>query len=337
VGKRIFVTGAAGFIGSHLIERLTKDPSTIVVGIDSLEDYYSVGLKSERLKLLESHHNFHFRNLNLNDVSSLSSLFQEFQPEGVYHLAAQAGVRLGPKHLSRYFDSNVTGFASIFSKSLEFGVSDFLYASSSSVYGRNATVPFSESDESATPESLYGWTKWLNEQTVGGIRFKNEYSMRARGLRFFTVYGHLGRPDMAYFRVLTSLLTGSTFRIFGDANVARDFTFIDDVVRISVELGNQIATEPPGFVDVVNVGGGRPVSLAEYISMSEQIVGRSLNLLETDGFRDDLPLTHASNRYLNGLLGTQSFVKLEEALTRMLPWFEKNARQLDDWVDSVRS
>jgi UDP-glucuronate 4-epimerase len=229
------------------------------------------------------------------------------------------------------------GFASIFSKSLEFGVSDFLYASSSSVYGRNAIVPFSEYDKGATPDSLYGWTKSLNEQTVGGIHFKSEFSMRARGLRFFTVYGHSGRPDMAYFRVLTSLLTGSKFEIFGDASVARDFTFIDDVTRISLELGKELRTRPLGFVDVVNIGGGRPVSLAEYISICEQIMGGSIDVSWGDGFRDDLPLTHASREYLNELIGNQPFVRLEEALVRMLPWFEKNISHLGEWVASVKS
>ena len=235
-GKTVFVTGAAGFIGSNLAQRLLKDiPNIKVIGIDNMNDYYDVRLKEERLKKLSSHESFTFIEDDISDKQTICSLFQEYKPQVVVNLAAQAGVRYSITNPDAYVASNLIGFYNILESCRhsyddgQTGVEHLVYASSSSVYGSNKKVPYSTDDKVDNPVSLYAATKKSNELMAHA--YSKLYNIPSTGLRFFTVYGPAGRPDMAYFGFTNKLVKGETIQIFNYGNCQRDFTYIDDIVE----------------------------------------------------------------------------------------------------------
>ena len=223
---RVLVTGAAGFIGSAVSSSLHR-AGYEVLGVDSFSDYYSVDLKKARVTHFLEKSGIIFKHIDISNYDEINKVVEEFKPESIINLAAQAGVRLKMNDFGKYIESNVTGYTNIARASLNNGVKNFMYASSSSVYGNTASLPYSESEESLHPTSYYGSTKRFNE-LVTPIMFNNS-DVRVRGLRFFTVYGPWGRPDMAYFRMIANLYAGTPFQLFGNGEIERDFTFIDDV------------------------------------------------------------------------------------------------------------
>jgi UDP-glucuronate 4-epimerase len=330
---RGIVTGSSGFIGAALTERLLASGWT-VLGIDTHSDYYSISLKEVRNRKLHQHSNFTFVQANLINASILEKLLLDFQPDTVFHLAAQAGVRIPIDGIHKYTESNLVGFSNMIQLSVKHSVPNFIYASSSSVYGDFAQLPYTETELQLKPSSFYGATKLSNEiltrPLVAGT------NTRARGMRFFTVYGPMGRPDMAYFRVISSLISGSKFELYGDGKIERDFTFIDDCIEMITLLETELTTRAPGFVDVVNIGGGHPVSINELIRVTSEQLGAQLDIKQAASNPSDAVRTMADSTYLLQLVGAKPETSLRSGLMRTIDWASKDAEpsQLLEWVNS---
>ena len=294
----VLVTGGLGFIGSHLSAKLTSLGEEVHI-IDSLTDYYSTDLKRLRRKtLLSTIPNSHVHEIDLCDKEALDLVVKKVKPSKVFHLAAQAGVRLPISQLHRYTESNLTGFSNIL-QSVHAGITDFLYASSSSVYGNSSDLPYKENAKGLAPISFYGATKLSNEILAQSAVIGS--GTRARGMRFFTVYGPWGRPDMAYFRLATSLLSDYQFHRFGDGLVKRDFTYVDDTIDGITRLSKQLSDMPSGNSDVVNLGGGNPYSLNDLISEFEKISGKQIQITSEQSALGDVKITVADSTLLEHL------------------------------------
>ena len=330
---RGIVTGSSGFIGAALVEKLLASGWTIL-GIDSHSDYYSISLKELRNRGLQQHSNFNFAHIDLTNTRTLEETIVDFQPDTVFHLAAQAGVRIPVNGIHKYTQSNLLGFSNIVQLSVKHSVPNFLYASSSSVYGNFAQIPYTETESQLNPSSFYGATKLSNEILTRPLVTGS--NTRARGMRFFTVYGPKGRPDMAYFRVISSLITGSQFELYGDGMVERDFTYIDDCIEMITLLEAEIRTREEGFVDVVNIGGGHPVSINELIRLTTEELGVQLDIKRGDSNPHDAARTMADATYLLELVGVKPETSLRTGLSRTIDWASKNVEpsQLLEWVNS---
>lgn len=280
---RILVTGAAGFIGFHLCQRLLNEGNDIL-GIDNLNDYYDVTLKQARLEQLESQENFRFLKLDIAERNSVSELFAQECPQRVVHLAAQAGVRYSIQNPYAYVDSNLVGFVNILEGCRHQEIEHLVYASSSSVYGANTKIPFSVEDNVDHPVSLYAATKKSNE--LMAHTYSHLYGLPTTGLRFFTVYGPWGRPDMAYFLFTKAILTGEPIKVFNNGKMQRDFTYIDDIVEGIVRVLNRTPKESQILLDstdalsnglpykLYNIGNHTPVELFTFIRILEDCIGK---------------------------------------------------------------
>jgi len=330
---RGIVTGSSGFIGAALTKRLLAAGWTIL-GIDSHTDYYSTSLKELRNEELQRHSSFTFAQIDLINADALEEAIEKFQPDTVFHLAAQAGVRIPVGRMHKYTESNLAGFSNVIQLSVKHSVPNFLYASSSSVYGDVAQLPYVETELKLRPSSFYGATKLSNEILTRPLVTSS--NTRARGMRFFTVYGPMGRPDMAYFRVISSLISGSKFELYGDGMVERDFTYIDDCVEMITQLELELTTRQAGFVDVVNIGGGHPVSINELIHLSTEELGVAIDFTKTDSNPNDAARTMADPTYLLELVGAKPETSLKSGLSQTIDWATKNVKpsQLLEWVDS---
>lgn len=330
---RAIVTGSSGFIGSHLSANLLQN-NWQVVGIDNHSDYYSQDLKHTRLKQLLTLSNFHFENIDLVDFEKIREVVLNFRPNVIFHLAAQAGVRLPVSQLDRYVHSNLRGFTSILQIAVTERIPNFIYASSSSVYGDEAAIPYLETELNLRPNSFYGATKLSNEVLAKSLITHSD--TKARGLRFFTVYGPSGRPDMAYFRIISKILDGKKFDLFGDGTVERDFTYIDDCIEMIVQLNKELSTREVGFHDVVNVGGGHPVSIVKLIELSSSFLNSNLYINKLGRNPTDVARTMADSNYLKQLVGIVPSIRIEEGLRQTIEW----ARNLPDkskltlWAES---
>jgi UDP-glucuronate 4-epimerase len=327
----VLVTGAAGFIGFNLCLRLAKEGHK-VVAIDSISDYYSPNLKELRVTELLKSSNITFRKIDLLERPNVERLIATTKPQSVIHLAAQAGVRLPESQFHKYVDANLTAFSNILNSTIRNEVPNFLYASSSSVYGNSERYPFSESDSNLYPISFYGATKLSNE-ILAASRVRGSGS-RVRGLRFFTVYGPWGRPDMAYFRIASNLISGGEFRLFGNGSIRRDFTYIDDVIESVFRLSSQLKQNPSGFSDVVNVGGGKPASLLELIQAFEQVSHKNLNFRNMESFLGDVKETVSDTSYQESIIGFVPKIDLIEGATKFLDWALEPgiAEHLNEWI-----
>jgi UDP-glucuronate 4-epimerase len=332
---RILVTGASGFIGSALCRRFASSGHEIV-GIDSNTDYYSPELKMLRVAEFLLPADVDFQEIDLGQFEQLNNLISTFQPQIVVNLAAQAGVRLSIEESNKYVDSNLVGFANILRAVAINEVPNFLYASSSSVYGNNSTPPYTENEKNLFPTSFYGATKLANEilapALVRGTRTKT------RGMRFFTVYGPWGRPDMAYFRMIANVLEGSPFTFFGDGRVERDFTFVDDTVDSIYSLALELEARRESFSDVVNLGGGRPLSMSYLVKLIEGELGQAINLNFEDQNLNDVFQTIADTSYLRKLVGFKPETKLEDGIRKTIEWATQPNVQgkLSGWVASSK-
>jgi UDP-glucuronate 4-epimerase len=317
---KILVTGAAGFIGMYVAERLLARGDT-VVGIDNLNAYYDVTLKEARLARLTPKPDFRFIKLDLADREGMAALFQREQPEAVIHLAAQAGVRYSLKNPFAYADSNLLGFVNVLEGCRQSKVKHLLYASSSSVYGGNRKVPFAEDDNVDHPVSLYAATKKANE--LMAYSFSHLYALPATGLRFFTVYGPWGRPDMAYFSFTQNILADKPIDVFNHGKMKRDFTYVDDiaegVMRVLDRPPVAVSSEPPHAL--FNIGNHQPVDLMEFIGTLEQALGRKARynfLPMQDG---DVPITYAETTRLRAATGFAPSTPLAEGIRRFVDWY----------------
>ena len=332
---RILVTGAAGFIGSALCEQLMLSNHE-VTAVDNFSDYYDVSLKRLRVKELLSPLSLEVLNLDICDQSKVEKIIASSNPEVVIHLAAQAGVRLSVSESRKYVDSNLVGFSNVLISTIEKKVPKFLYASSSSVYGDKAEIPYSETESNLHPSSFYGSTKLANELLVPTL-IKNSETV-ARGLRFFTVYGPWGRPDMAYFRMIANAIVGTEFNFFGDGSIERDFTFINDAVRSVINLTLELEGRQPGFSDVVNLGGGRPLSMNYLLEIVGSLTGKKVSFERYDTNLNDARKTMSDPSYIQKLISSKPSTKLEDGISMTIDWASRKeiASNLDKWVKSVK-
>lgn len=343
-GKTVLVTGAAGFIGSFLSERLLSDFEDIrVIGFDSVNDYYDIHLKESRLKKLQKHENFIFIKANLADKDKVNEVFREYSPQIVVSLAAQAGVRYSITNPDAYIESNIIGFYNILEAcrhSYDDGatpVEHLVYASSSSVYGSNKKVPYSTDDKVDNPVSLYAATKKSNELMAHA--YSKLYNIPSTGLRFFTVYGPAGRPDMAYFGFTDKLLRGETIRIFNYGNCKRDFTYIDDIVEGVVRVmqgaperknGEDGLPVPP--YAVYNIGNQNPENLLDFVDILQQeliAAGVLPNDYDFEAHKQlvpmqpgDVPVTYADTTPLERDYGYKPSTNLRTGLRNFARWYK---------------
>jgi len=322
----ILLTGAAGFIGLHTAQRLLARGDT-VTGIDNLNDYYDPALKQARLALLNGHPGFRFQALDVAERTGMERLFAGQRFDAVVHLAAQAGVRYSITHPHAYLESNLTGFGHVLEGCRAQGVGHLVYASSSSVYGGNTKMPFAETDAVDHPVSLYAATKKANE--LMAHTYSHLYRLPTTGLRFFTVYGPWGRPDMAYFSFTKAVLEGRPIDVFNHGDMKRDFTYIDDIVEGVLRVLDKPATpEAAGAAPyrVFNIGNHDPVPLLDFIACIEQATGRiaTKNLLPMQP--GDVPATYASTEALRDWVGFAPSTPLAEGIGRFVRWYREYHR-----------
>ena len=332
-GKTVLVTGAAGFIGAGLVKKLLETIKAVkIVGIDNLNDYYDVSIKEKRLDELNAYQDFRFIRGNIADRELVRSVFAEYRPSVVVNLAAQAGVRYSITNPDAYMESNITGFYNILEACRhsyddgEAGVEHLVYASSSSVYGGNKKVPYSTEDMVDHPVSLYAATKKTNELLAHS--YSKLYNIPATGLRFFTVYGPGGRPDMAYFSFTEKLREGRTIQIFNYGNCKRDFTYIDDVVegivRVMRKAPDRVNGEdglplPP--YKIYNIGNNKPEKLMDFIAVLENCLGRKARKEYLPMQPGDVYETYADVRDLMEDFGFKPSTTIEEGLKKFADWF----------------
>lgn len=329
---KIIVTGAAGFIGSHLSKKLNEVGHEILA-IDNLSPYYSPQLKELRVNEILKPNSINFQQIDLTNHESFENLVRQFQPNTVIHLAAQPGVRLEAKSWNAYNDSNLTAFANVYQSVVVNRVNNFLFASSSSVYGNSSEFPLNEQNNNIDPVSYYGATKLANE-----ILVKSSISgtqTRARALRFFTVYGPYGRPDMAYFKLINSALNGIEFTLNGDGTIRRDFTYIDDVTQSINGLIKELKNSPFGFYDRVNIGGGSPKSMDELIHSIEIATNSKIKINRVKQIPYDVKMTDASTIYQIKLIGQTPNTSLDWGVKETVRWGFKNKEHLSTWINSL--
>ncbi len=329
----ILITGVAGFIGMSVAERLLKRGDR-VIGIDNLSDYYDVNLKKNRLLRLRQYSNFEFYKVDVSKLDDLSPIFIDKKPARVVHLAAQAGVRYSLSNPQAYLDANLQGFLNILEASRKLGIEHLVFASSSSVYGSNTSLPFSEQQNVDHPVSLYAATKKANE--LMAHTYSHLYHLPATGLRFFTVFGPWGRPDMALFLFTKAILEGRSIDIFNNGNMTRDFTFIDDVVESVVRVIDKVATVNHRFdhgnpdpmtsdapYRIFNVGNSQPMVLMDYIAAIEAE-------LEINAEKNFLPLqpgdvlnTAANTTALEEWIGFKPNTPIKYGISEFVGWFRR--------------
>ena len=337
--KTVLITGASGFIGANLAKRiLTDEPHTRVIGLDNMNDYYDVRIKEARLAELQQFANYTFIKGNLADKELITSIFQQYHPEIVVNLGAQAGVRYSITNPDAYMESNVIGFYNILEACRHYPVEHLVYASSSSVYGSNKKVPYSTEDKVDNPVSLYAATKKSNELMAHA--YSKLYNIPSTGLRFFTVYGPAGRPDMAYFGFTDKLLKGQTIQIFNYGNCKRDFTYIDDIVEGVIRVmqkppekknGEDGLPIPP--YAIYNIGNNNPENLLDFVQiLSEELVRAGVLPADFDfeAHKElvpmqpgDVPVTYADTSALEQDFGFKPQTSLREGLRKFAQWYKE--------------
>ena len=336
--KNILVTGAAGFIGFYLSKRLLEEvKGSKIIGLDNANDYYDVSLKEYRLDVLNKFDNFVFIKGNLADKELVNGVFEKYKPNVVVNLAAQAGVRYSIDHPDVYIESNIIGFYNVLEACRNNPVEHLVYASSSSVYGGNTKVPFSTDDKVDNPVSLYAATKKSNELLAHS--YSKLYDIPSTGLRFFTVYGPAGRPDMAYFGFTNKLINNETIKIFNYGNCKRDFTYVDDIVEGIIrvmqgapkkEKGEDGLPIPP--YAVYNIGNSNPENLLDFVQILQEELIRSKVLPEDYDFEShkelvpmqpgDVPVTYADTSALEKDYGFKPTTSLRDGLRKFAEWYK---------------
>lgn len=328
----ILVTGAAGFIGFHLTKRLCREGYS-VIGIDNLNDYYDVQLKKDRLSILEESENFRFYEIDLIDINGLKAVFEEAKFDTVINLAAQAGVRYSLENPKAYLDANVNGFVNLIENCRRFNSGHLLFASSSSVYGANTNMPFSTHDNVDHPISLYAATKKSNE--LMAHTYSALFNLPTTGLRFFTVYGPYGRPDMALFLFTKAILEGKPINVFNNGKMLRDFTYVEDIVEAIVRLmqspaklnQNWSGNNPDPATSfapyrIYNIGNNNPVELALFIETIEECLGKEAIKNYMPIQKGDVPSTYANVDDLMNDVGYRPETSLEYGIGQFVDWYK---------------
>jgi UDP-glucuronate 4-epimerase len=328
---RVLVTGAAGFIGYHLAERLLGRGDE-VTGLDNLNDYYEVSLKQARLARLATRPGFTFRRADLADRDAVHAVFAEGPFDRVVNLAAQAGVRYSLVNPHAYVDANVTGFLNVLEEVRRHGTGHLVFASTSSVYGANTKMPFRETDSADHPVSLYGATKRANELMAHS--YAHLFGIRTTGLRFFTVYGPWGRPDMAYFKFTRGILAGESIPVFNQGRMMRDFTYVDDIIEALVRVVDRPAEPDPRWRSgaptaassqvpwrIYNIGNSHPIELMRFIRALESALGRTAKLELLPMQSGDVEATEADTSALDEAVGFKPSTPVEEGVRRFVAWY----------------
>jgi UDP-glucuronate 4-epimerase len=325
----LLVTGAAGFIGAALAQRFL-DRGDAVLGVDNLNDYYDVALKEARLARLSPRPGFRFERLDISDRPGMEALFARERFDAVVHLAAQAGVRYSVSHPYKYVDANLAGFATILEGCRSARVPHLVFASTSSVYGLNAHLPFSEDDPADHPASLYAATKKANELMAHS--YAHLFGLPCTGLRFFTVYGPWGRPDMSPFLFVRAILAGEPIRVFNHGRMQRDFTYIDDIVEGVVRITDR-PPAPGGSPDspatssapwrIYNIGNNQPVELLRYIAVIEEALGVRAKIDLQPMQPGDVVATAADITALEAAVGFSPLTPIEEGVARFVAWYRE--------------
>jgi len=313
----ILVTGAAGFIGMHCSAKLLAQGHH-VIGIDNLNDYYDPRLKQARLAPLSAHSGFRFIETDIANRDALEKLFTEVRPERVLHLAAQAGVRYSLKNPHAYVQSNLVGFVNMLEGCRHHGVQHLVYASSSSVYGANTKVPFAVGDSVDHPVSLYAATKKSNELMAHS--YSHLYGLPTTGLRFFTVYGPWGRPDMSPWLFTSAILEGRTIDVFNHGKMQRDFTYIDDIVEGTLRVLDRAPSGAPPY-QLYNIGNHQPVELMDFIGTLERVLGREAKKNFLPMQPGDVPVTYADTDDLRRDVGFAPSTPLSQGLQQWADWY----------------
>ena len=330
---KILITGAAGFIGFHLSKKLLDD-SYQIIGIDNLNDYYDPSLKQSRLEILGKYNNFNFHKVDLKDKAEVDNIFETYQPTHVINLAAQAGVRYSIENPYAYVDSNLTGFMNVLEACRKYPVEHLLYASSSSVYGGNKVAPFSTNHNVDHPVSLYAATKKSNE--LMAHTYSHLYGIPTTGLRFFTVYGPYGRPDMAYFSFTKDILAGKPIKVFNHGKMERDFTYIDDIVEGIVKLIDKAPAANKDWDEskddlstsfapykIYNIGNNNPVQLMRFINALESALGKEAEKVYMDMQPGDVLRTYADVSDLERDINFKPSTSIEAGLKKFVEWYVK--------------
>jgi len=325
--KKVLVTGCAGFIGFHVSNRL-MEMGYGVIGLDNLNPFYNEGLKAARLEILQRQKPFEFAQGNIAERSFMEEVFRKHEFGPIVHLAAQAGVRYSLENPHLYVKSNLEGFVNLIEEARKNSTSHFVYASSSSVYGANRKIPFSEQDNVDHPVSLYAATKKSNE--LMAHVYAHLYNLPVTGLRFFTVYGPWGRPDMAMFKFCKAILEGSPIDAYNYGNMKRDFTYIDDVVEGVIRTmesppgsGSQNGSESASSAPhrIYNIGNNQPVELLTLIQVFEQKLGKKANKRLIPMQPGDVPITYADVDSLAEAVGYRPHTPIEEGISRFVDWY----------------
>jgi UDP-glucuronate 4-epimerase len=324
---KTLVTGAAGFIGFHTALRLLEHGEN-VVGVDNMNAYYDVKLKEARLALLEAKPNFTFYRISVEEHLEVAKVFEKENFDRVIHLAAQAGIRSPPSKFHRYVSSNLVGFSNILDSCRIHKIQHLVYASSSSVYGDVAVPPFKVQDAADHPQSLYAATKRANE--LMAYSYSHQYQIPTTGLRFFTVYGPWGRPDMAVYNFTDKIDSGQTIEVYGKGEVTRDFTYVDDVVEAilkivekppHLQMSDIRSMTPKAPSQIFNVGSGRPISVNRLVSLLEDSLDKKAVIRFKPRPVEDMQITHADIQGLEDVIGPLHSTQIEYGIAQFVTWY----------------
>jgi len=314
---KILITGAAGFIGFNLAKYfLEKNNKIKVYGIDNFDDYYSVQLKKDRIKEIRFYNNFKFFKLNICNKKSLNQLLKKHKFDCIYHLAAQAGVRYSILHPQKYYDSNIVAFTNLLEASRAHNIKKIIYASSSSVYGESKKFPLTE-NLPINPKNVYALTKKINEELA--IIYKETYKMNIVGIRFFTVFGEWGRPDMFMLKYLKNIFFNSKFELFNNGNHYRDFTYIGDVVKILYVLKNLNFYKE----NVLNICSNNPIKITKIIDLINKVTNKKSKIKLVGMQQADIIKTHGSNKKIVKLTKIKYFEKIDIGIQKTINWYKK--------------
>ena len=321
--KKILITGIAGFIGFHLAKKLVEKKYKII-GIDNLNNYYDKKLKKNRVKILGKKIIFH--KIDITNFESVNKIFKKYRPDIVINLAAQPGVRYSLKNPKAYISSNIVGFFNIIELSKIYKIKQFLYASSSSVYGLEKVLPFSENMKANSPASLYGATKKSNELIAHSYSYLHNLS--TIGLRYFTVFGPWGRPDMAIFKFVKNIIKNKKIVVYNNGNMTRDFTYVDDAVNITYKLitykkkRNIKTTKNLVPSKVVNIANSKPTNIKKFISILEKNLNKKSNIVFKNNIKTEIKNTKGDTKQLHKITNIEKFTSLEEGIKKFIQWYK---------------
>ncbi len=313
---KILITGSAGFIGFSLSKHLLKKRGIKIIGIDNINNYYDQNLKLKRLKLLKKNKNFNFEKLDINNNKKLEKIFKKNKFDFVFNLAAQAGVRYSIDHPRKYIEANINGFFNIIENSRKYKIKRLFYASSSSVYGENKNFPLKES-EKILPKNMYSLTKKINEEI--SLVYNNYYNLNLTGLRFFTVYGEWGRPDMMMLKFISSFFKNKEFKLFNFGNHERDFTYIGDVVKILELLLFKHRKLKEN--DLYNICSNKPINLKKIISFMKK-KGINPKIKKVSLQKADILKTHGNNKKILSITKFRGFINWQEGIIKTINWYK---------------